>query len=941
MAAKVECPNCAHVMVIKTVKAGRFRPSCQKCRQTFVLEIKADASAGDEGFRFEVQRIAEGRELADLATRMDNEPTMPAAAPDSTRAVESRGTEVMADDRTMAMDDEQRAATAASASPSKLSSPQVSTHARSTLTGPAATRDAGSAMTADDRSAGSESNRAAIGRLGGYRLIKELGRGGMGSVYLATQLSLDRQVAIKTMQGRWTSSPRAVARFVREAYAAAQLVHHNIVQIYDLGEDKGTNFFSMELVRGGSLDDLLKKEGRLEPRRAATLVLQAARGLAFAHDNGMVHRDIKPANLMLNDEGLVKVADLGLVKTSAMTESDDADEGLNPMLASAHSNVTGAGSRMGTPAYMAPEQADDASSVDARADIYSLGCTFHALLTGKPPFTGKSVDEMISKHKTEPIVRPDRVVPGVAPELGAIVERMTAKRLEERYANLQEVIAALEKYLGSTPEEATRRQERSRRLIEATSRFAAVPTTPIRLGLPLAFAAVAVVLTLIGSLIGWRIGFGVALYGLLVPVVGLIAGTLVDRSSPVSSRVRLTLAGSRLGDRITWGLGALVIVALVVAAGLTLPAIVAVVAAIGTALAWRSIVAATIDRKRAGIVAEIEGILREIRLDGTDEDRVKQMVADAAGKDWEEAFEAVWDYDSMVAMRTVLANEGKGAGRRTARPIRDALVRRLEERAERVRQDRQKQVLVKVERASLKAQGKSDSEAEREAAAFAGAMVEMANEARLTIASLKGSLPAAEAFARRTRVKMMLAEARGGRPKRELDEPKADLGGMLAGWFGGRLRFAIGALLLVGCVFWMRQNGLLDAERLQQIGDAAQQQISQASESIREGNVNVDDVKAATAATSATIGGTTPLSLPVVGRFFDSLGPGVLGLLMVVTALLGGFRLTPFALIAVAVTLLLPQLGLPNFGLGGLWHWIAPTIGVLLIGVGTIVGRGK
>ena len=174
MAAKVECPNCAHVMVIKTVKAGRFRPSCQKCRQTFVLEIKADASAGDEGFRFEVQRIAEGRELADLATRMDNEPTMPAAAPDSTRAVESRGTEVMADDRTMAMDDEQRAATAASASPSKLSSPQVSTHARSTLTGPAATRDAGSAMTADDRSAGSESNRAANGRLGGYRLIKAI-----------------------------------------------------------------------------------------------------------------------------------------------------------------------------------------------------------------------------------------------------------------------------------------------------------------------------------------------------------------------------------------------------------------------------------------------------------------------------------------------------------------------------------------------------------------------------------------------------------------------------------------------------------------------------------------------------------------------------------------------------------------------------------------------
>ncbi len=117
-------------------------------------------------------------------------------------------------------------------------------------------------------------------RLGGYRILKELGRGGMGAVYLARQLSLNRDVAVKTIQNDWSSNPRAVARFIREAYAAAQLTHHNVVQIYDLGQDNGINFFSMELVEGGSLDELLKRQGRLNPKQAATYVLHAARGCA-------------------------------------------------------------------------------------------------------------------------------------------------------------------------------------------------------------------------------------------------------------------------------------------------------------------------------------------------------------------------------------------------------------------------------------------------------------------------------------------------------------------------------------------------------------------------------------------------------------------------------------------------------------------------------------
>lgn len=288
-----------------------------------------------------------------------------------------------------------------------------------------------------------------VERLGGYRIVKELGAGGMGKVYLARQLSLDRPCAIKTIQADWAANPRVIARFIREAYAAAQLTHHNVVQIYDLGQDKGTNFFSMELVAGGSLDDQLRAKGKLPPKLAATLILQASRGLKFAHDHGMVHRDIKPANLMLTNDGLLKIADLGLVKTPQNDDakSEDKDDVQSMMLASAKSQVTIVGASMGTPAYMSPEQAEDAASVDKRADIYSLGCTFYALLTGKPPFDGQTLLEVITKHRQEKITRPEVIVQGLPGVLGDIIERMTAKSPEDRYQDLEDVINDLEVFL--------------------------------------------------------------------------------------------------------------------------------------------------------------------------------------------------------------------------------------------------------------------------------------------------------------------------------------------------------------------------------------------------------------------------------------------------------------------------------------------------------------
>ena len=307
-------------------------------------------------------------------------------------------------------------------------------------------------------------------RLGGYEILQKLGQGGMGSVYLARQLSLDRKVAVKILNPQLAQDPVFIARFTREAYAAAQLSHHNIVQIHDIGEDRTTQFFSMEFVEGQTLASAVREAGRLDPETAVIYVLQAARGLKFAHDHAMIHRDVKPENLLLNDLGLVKVADLGLVK-----RQNASDITASPALtAASDASATGAALSMGTPAYMAPEQAKDAASVDARADIYSLGCTLYDLLTGRPPFVGKSAVEVITKHATQPVTPPEALAKDIPANLSAILLKMMAKKPEDRYASMQEVVAALEDFLGVAAQDAKRftpREEHTRALEFAVKEF--------------------------------------------------------------------------------------------------------------------------------------------------------------------------------------------------------------------------------------------------------------------------------------------------------------------------------------------------------------------------------------------------------------------------------------------------------------------------------------
>jgi serine/threonine-protein kinase len=260
--------------------------------------------------------------------------------------------------------------------------------------------------------------------LGGFRLLRVLGAGGMGTVFEAKQLNLDRTVALKVLSKDLTSDPVFVARFVAEARAAARLHHPNVVQVFDVGHEGDTFYYSMEVMHEGSLEQRVKANGPLPVEEAVTAIADAARGLAYAESLRIVHRDIKPDNLMVDQHGSVKIADLGL----AMTDENNVSKVI------------------GTPHFMSPEQALG-KPLDHRSDLYSLGCTFYRLLTGGTPFRGESVKDILRaqvKEAHEPVIK---VRPDVPADVSALVDSLLEKDPEKRCPSAAILLEQLEAVL--------------------------------------------------------------------------------------------------------------------------------------------------------------------------------------------------------------------------------------------------------------------------------------------------------------------------------------------------------------------------------------------------------------------------------------------------------------------------------------------------------------
>jgi serine/threonine-protein kinase len=331
-----------------------------------------------------------------------------------------------------------------------------------------------------------------------YEIVRHLARGGMAEVYLAHDQLLDRRVALKVLFPEFARDPAFVQRFRREAQAAANLNHPNIVAVFDWGEEDGTYFIVMEYVEGRSLREAIQADGPLYPNLAADLASDIAGALGYAHRNGVVHRDVKPGNILLTPQGQVKVTDFGIARAAGTNE-----------------NLTQTGSVMGTATYFSPEQAQGLP-VDARSDVYSLGIVLYEMVCAVPPFAGESPISVAYKHVREEAPRPSVVNPDVPASLENIILTAMAKSPDARYASADDMRADLARFrrgeettsvpLTAVPvsgAEATVVNPRLDKVYERTTVGTVVPsptipTAPRRSAAPFVLALIALLAVLAG-----------------------------------------------------------------------------------------------------------------------------------------------------------------------------------------------------------------------------------------------------------------------------------------------------------------------------------------------------------------------------------------------------------------------------------------------------------
>jgi serine/threonine protein kinase len=850
----IVCPYCEHGLNVKTVREGRFTPRCSKCAKPFQVTITLDPEP-----KFTTAQLPEPAK----APAKETEPA-PADDPNATTPPVNVSPEATSPPPPAALGATVAPETGAPANPDFSVAASIVVDPRAATSSPELRSKGLTDETAVEQENSAASLRKVAGanlhateadvslgaerpdcdddeevplQLGNYQIIKELGRGGMGAVYLARQVSLDRSVALKVMNSEWASNPNFLARFTREAYAAAQLVHHNVVQVYDIGSDKGINYFSMEYVDGQSLGAMIKKDGKLPPDVAAGYVLQAARGLRFAHERGMIHRDVKPDNLMLNNQGVVKVADLGLVRTPGLAEESNGTAAADPAakpgtrpsrsgLASV-SNITLVNQAMGTPSFMSPEQARDSTKVDQRADIYSLGATLYVMVTGRPVFQGSNALEVMTKHATEPIARPDTVVKGVPRALGDIVVKMMAKKPDDRYPSMDSVIRALEDFLGLQASGKLAQSEQHLRTLEnSVKAFHGAPAVQLRTWLLLGFFAACTVVFLLllplGRAWAWKTAGGILGLELMTAAAYFVVHGSAKRDYLFLKVRDLSLSASwrelaRIGGCV------LLFAFILYLVGMLLSWLLAAIVAVGLALALHYTVDRKIAVQRAAALDKVEHLLRTLRMRGLSEEALQEFVCRFSGNRWEEFFEAMFGYEAKLSARAAYYS-----GPKTRLPKyagwRDQVIRWIDA-YQRARQEaRERQHLQQIEQNNLVAQGVDASQAKAQAERVAEVIVQKAAEIKQQEAAIKPPALDVTVAPEQAAHDATAARAAQAPPKRinvqemveVISEPMAmparrrgGLGELIGFVFGGGVRFAVGAVLLVGCLFWLHSRHLL------------------------------------------------------------------------------------------------------------------------------------
>ncbi|MGC8643145.1 MAG: protein kinase domain-containing protein, partial [Isosphaeraceae bacterium] len=475
----IVCPSCRHAIRVVDLRPGRFTPRCPRCDRVFQMTVPEEKGRSPVIVPLDPSVFAE-------PVMLEVEPEPPVEIPELVWPV-SAGWKVRAELR-----------------PGPLP-------------------------------------RGVPRFLGRHILLKLLGSGPRGQAFLGLPLGLDGVDVIKVQDPDRSAHRVFMSRFVREAFAASRLDHPNLAAIRDLGLDRGRAFAAVERVPGPSLGDLIKEKSPFEPFTAATLILQAARGLRAAHEQGLWHRDVKPENLLLDPAGLVKVVDLGLEMTPSLAEALAHKEKPRP------SPVPPAPAAAGSPAYMAPEQAADPASSDGRADIYALGGTFYHLVTGRPPFAGESAVELIGQHREERLVPPREFVPRLPGPIADIIQTMLGKRLAERYPTMGAVVDVLEKVLDVRGEQAAAQLEQAGESIQ-TATDALNSSSAAQLRFRVVLLSAAIVLAFTGLLLYlrlWAVAAGIVGFATITALVVLIVSGLTHRSELLRLASRAVLGSGR------------------------------------------------------------------------------------------------------------------------------------------------------------------------------------------------------------------------------------------------------------------------------------------------------------------------------------------------------------------------------------------------------------
>jgi serine/threonine protein kinase len=278
-------------------------------------------------------------------------------------------------------------------------------------------------------------SKAVAHQIPGYKILGKLGAGAMAIVYKAQQLSLNRTVAIKVLPKRFSGNPEYVERFFKEGRAAGKLNHNNIVQAFDVGEAGGYYYFVMEYVEGKTIHDDLMAGKIFKEDEALDIVIQVAHALQHAHSCGLIHRDVKPKNIMINTAGVVKLADMGLARETTDIEAAQTE----------------AGKAYGTPYYISPEQIRGKIDIDGRADIYGLGATLYHMVTGRVPYMADDPADVMRKHLKDELIPPDHINKKLSAGISEVIEVMMAKRKEDRYNNVEELLTDLEAVRNGLP----------------------------------------------------------------------------------------------------------------------------------------------------------------------------------------------------------------------------------------------------------------------------------------------------------------------------------------------------------------------------------------------------------------------------------------------------------------------------------------------------------